>query len=229
MLADERTVIPALFPANVVCVFADGSAEHDLFPEEAEVVANSLEKRRREFAQGRGCAREALRMLGVDAVAILSRADRAPIWPDGVVGTITHTAGLIVAAVARKSDVIGLGIDAESRAQPMKAGLDRFIRTPAERERSDVPDELDPVRLVFSAKESIHKCVAPLSGVRLGFHDVELHFDIPNARFSAALMTTRHDTLPDFSAIEGRFAVTPNYVLTTSTIRAGTAPVLPNS
>jgi enterobactin synthetase component D len=145
------------------------------------------------------------------------------------VGTITHTAGLIIAAVARTSDVIGLGIDAESRAHPMKTGLDRFIRTPAERERSDIPDDLDPVRLVFSAKESIHKCVAPISGVRLGFHDVELDFDIRNARFRAALIATRHDTLPDFSTIEGRFAVTPNYVLTTSTIRAGTAPVLPNS
>ena len=215
MLAEERTLISTLFPDSVVWVSGDGSIEHALFPEEAEAVANSLEKRRREFAQGRGYAREALRMLGVEAVAILSRADRAPIWPDGVVGTITHTAGLIVAAVARASEIIGMGIDAESRAQPMKRGLDRFIRTPAERERSDIPEDLDPVRLAFSAKESIHKCVAPLSGVRLGFHDVELDFDLPNARFRASLMTTKHDTLPDFSAIEGRFAVTPNYVLTT--------------
>jgi 4'-phosphopantetheinyl transferase EntD len=229
MLVAERRIIPSIFPDTVATVVADAASDHHLLPAEEEFVANSMEKRQREFAQGRTCAREALRLLGVDPVAIPSRSDRAPIWPDGVVGTITHTSGLVAAAVARTEDLSAIGLDAEARAQPLKQGLDRFIRTPSERDACVIPAELDPVRLVFSAKESIHKCVAPLSGVRLGFHDVELVFDVAAATFRAVLMTSKHTTLPDFARIEGRFAVTPDYVLTSASIRAGTAPVLPNS
>jgi 4'-phosphopantetheinyl transferase EntD len=41
------------------------SADVMLFPAEAELVAKAVDKRRREFATARGCARSALAGLGV--------------------------------------------------------------------------------------------------------------------------------------------------------------------
>lgn len=225
----EHQVIAALFPPAVVTIVSDDAATGELLGEEETAVANSLEKRRREFAQGRACAREAMRRLGVEPAPIPARADRAPIWPEGIVGTITHTAGLVAAAVARTSEVVALGMDAESRARPLKTGLERFIRTEAERDACRLPLELDPVRLVFSAKESIHKCVAPMSRIRLNFHEVELEFDVARASFRATLVPTHHRGLPNFENIEGRFAVTSDYVFTSATIRSASAPVLPHS
>lgn len=229
MLLAQQQVIAGLFPPLVATVVGDGSFAGELLPEEEFAVVNSLEKRRREFAQGRSCAREAMRQLGLEPRPILARADRAPIWPEGIVGTITHTAGLVAAAVARKSEIAALGMDAESRARPLKAGIERFIRTPAERETCTLPEELDTLRLVFSAKESIHKCVAPMSGIRLNFHEVELEFDVAARRFRAILVPTHHQGLPNFDNIEGRFAITPDYVFTSAIMLPASAPVLPHS
>ncbi len=79
---------------------------------EAELVARAVEKRRREFAGGRDCARRALAALGIAPLAILSGERGEPLWPEGVVGAITHCAGYRGSAVARAGEVAALGIDA---------------------------------------------------------------------------------------------------------------------
>jgi 4'-phosphopantetheinyl transferase EntD len=219
-----QTLLESLFPPGVVVVAAgDHTAPGRLFPEEEAALTNALETRRREFAVGRSCARQALRVLGVDPVAIPSRADRAPAWPVDVVGTITHCNGLVAAAVAWKAEIAGIGLDAESRERPLDQRLDRFIRTPAERELMDglaLPLELDVVRLVFSAKESVHKIISPMSGITLGFHDVELDVDFGDGRFRARLVGQQDDRLPDFARLSGRFIVTDDLVLTTVVVAA---------
>ncbi|MBW2215557.1 MAG: hypothetical protein JRF48_14335 [Deltaproteobacteria bacterium] len=55
-----------------------------------------------QFTAGRVCSRIALGRLGVAATTpVLRGEDRAPIWPPGFVGTITHTDTWCAAAVAR--------------------------------------------------------------------------------------------------------------------------------
>ena len=84
-----------------------------LFPEEEAAIARAVPKRRREFATGRGCARAALNRLGEPPVPILRGPQGAPLWPAGVVGSITHCDGYRAAAVARTSDIATVGLDAE--------------------------------------------------------------------------------------------------------------------
>ena len=218
----EQSLIEALCPPAVV-VAACNTAEPplELFPEEESAVASALETRRQEFSRGRACARHALTRLGVAPAPIPVLPSRGPQWPAGIVGSITHTSDLACAAVARSDVVAGLGIDVEARDREMRTTLDRFVCTPAEREKQRLlPEEIDPLRLVFSAKESVHKCVAPLAGITLGFHEVELDIDVANQSFSARVLR-RDPVLPDFRLLAGRFVITPRFVMTTAFIPAG--------
>jgi 4'-phosphopantetheinyl transferase EntD len=219
----EQRLIQSLCPPGTVVAAGTGAEVGlDLFPIEEVAVAKATGSRRHEFAHGRACARRALRRLGVSPGPIPVQPDRAPAWPTGVVGSIAHTAGLVCAVVGRSQAVAGVGVDIESRDRPMREKLERFIRTPAERvHQQSLSADLDPLRLVFSAKEAVHKCVAPLSGVTLGFHDVELDFDVASGSFRARLVKPRDRALPDFETLLGRFAVTHRFVITTAVIRAG--------
>ena len=70
-----------------------------------------------EFKTGRAYAKRALSTLGLHNVELPAGADRAPIWPPGICGSITHTAGPVgghVAAAVARTEVVGsIGIDAE--------------------------------------------------------------------------------------------------------------------
>lgn len=105
-------MIQALLPPGVFGAQMRDS-EAVLYPEEAALVANAVDKRRREFALGRACARAALAAMGREAMAILRGGDGAPLWPDGVVGSISHTEGYACAVVAPARSFKAIGVDAE--------------------------------------------------------------------------------------------------------------------
>lgn len=143
-------------------------------------------KRRREFAAGRHCARRALAHLGHEAVALPIGHDRAPVWPPGVIGSITHTGDFAIAAVAWKSDLRSLGIDMES-ADPLEPDLLELVCR--EDERAALAScGMDPqlgAKLVFSAKESVYKCLWPVTGSFLEFHAIGIRIDPVVSRFTA--------------------------------------------
>nr|WP_269084989.1 hypothetical protein [Mycolicibacterium peregrinum] len=62
-------------------------------PEEAELVARAVAKRRNEFTTVRYCARQALGELGVGPVPILKGDKGEPCWPDGIVGSARWPSG----------------------------------------------------------------------------------------------------------------------------------------
>ena len=208
-----------LLPDDVVVAsMVDNAGAAPLLPEEEAYVARAVEKRRQEFTAGRHCAREALRRLGAPVGPIPVTATRAPVWPESVAGSITHCTGLTAAAVGWASRYAGIGIDAEP-AEPLSAGLERLICTPAERERlsrMDTP-EIHRVRLVFCAKETVHKAIAPMSGVTLGFHDVEIDFTAAG-EFAVRLVGARDERLPPLDRIRGRHALTDELILAAATL-----------
>ena len=109
-----KAMIEEILPDGAIAVEArDDSADAALFPEEEALLASAIEKRRREFATGRMCAHSALQQLGYPAGAILRGSRGEPLWPEGVVGSITHCDGYRAAAVARSQEIVTLGIDAE--------------------------------------------------------------------------------------------------------------------
>ena len=95
-------ILATLLPAGVeVCETTGDVPESVLFRAEAAAVTKAVPKRRAEYAAVRHCARTALGRLGVPPVPILSGPDRAPRWPPGIIGALTHCEGYRAAAVAR--------------------------------------------------------------------------------------------------------------------------------
>lgn len=180
-----------------------------LFPEEERAIANSVEKRRLEFATARACARDALAQLGLPPVAVPPGPKGAPRWPRGVVGSITHCDGYRACALARSGDLLSIGVDAEpDRALP--AGLLGDIALPREREwirgMATSRPEVSWDRLLFSVKEAIYKAWFPLTGRWLGFEDATVAIDAGRARFAARLLVPAPVVGGrDLSGFEGRW------------------------
>jgi 4'-phosphopantetheinyl transferase EntD len=158
----------------------------ELFPEERASLGRAVDKRRREFTPGRACARLALERLGAPVVAIPNGERGEPLWPPGVVGSITHCRGYRACAVAWSDRVAGLGIDAEPN-EPLPDGVFEEVAHGAERELGPA-GEAHSDRLLFTAKEAIYKAWFPLAGRWLGFEDVELSLDPANAGFTGRLL-----------------------------------------
>jgi 4'-phosphopantetheinyl transferase EntD len=84
-------MIEEILPAEVISAEAfDDTADAYLFPEEQAVIVNAVQARRREFGTVRRCAREALAALGYPPAPLLPGQERAPQWPAGIVGSMTH-------------------------------------------------------------------------------------------------------------------------------------------
>ena len=97
-------MIERILPAVVRSAYArTDPSERGLFPAEAAIVARAVERRKDEFATIRRCARTALAELGVPAGPILPGVRGAPVWPAGIVGSMTHCVGYRAAAVARSA------------------------------------------------------------------------------------------------------------------------------
>jgi 4'-phosphopantetheinyl transferase EntD len=195
-----------------------------LFDAERALLARAVDKRRREFATVRHCARRALAALGHPPVALLPGERGAPQWPAGVVGSMTHCAGYRAAAVARASDVLTIGIDAEPHVA-LPDGVLAAIALPQERarlaqlhaaERSVCWD-----RLLFSAKESLYKAWFPLTRRWLDFEQALVTIDPVGRTFSARLLvpgpTVHGRSLQTF---RGRWRLHDELVLTAITVLA---------
>src|SRR3979411_3554106 len=85
-------------------------------------LRHAVESRQRELLAGRLCADFALRCLGAASTHVAMAGDRAPVWPDGVVGSITHSGGFAAAAGAWAAGIAGLGLDSGWMLDPAAAG-----------------------------------------------------------------------------------------------------------
>lgn len=149
-------------------------AAHIKIPNE---LKNASVKRRREFAAGRYCASIALQQAGcknLDEIKI--GVNRAPIWPEGFIGSISHSQGYSIAAVASNSLLVGLGVDAE-RILPEKTAvrIRNKILTANEMSLLSSYENLSRgVSVIFSAKESLFKALNPIVHKKFGFQDAEV-------------------------------------------------------
>lgn len=161
----------------------------DVFPEELALVRGAVRKRQSEFAVGRHLARRALSELGVPPGPILCGPNRDPIWPEGIVGSITHCSGYCAATVAAHDVINAIGIDAEIN-DALPADVLRIVARDSE--RNWIATRTDTIywdRILFSAKESVFKAWFPITGRWLEFDDVEIAFDPAGATFDASVLT----------------------------------------
>jgi 4'-phosphopantetheinyl transferase EntD len=210
-----ETVLPEALTAEA---FGD-SPEAYLLSGEEGAIENAVDKRRSEYTTARHLARQALERLGLPTVAILSGTHREPLWPAGVVGSITHCVGYRAAAVARNSTLLTVGIDAEPN-EPLPDGVLQTISLPCERVHLDELSQALPEvcwdRMLFSMKESVYKAWFPLTHRWLGFEQALINVDLMHSLFTARLLVS-----PPFPArltgaahFKGRWTVGRGLVMT---------------
>jgi 4'-phosphopantetheinyl transferase EntD len=211
-------VVRRLFGSDVAVVTSDDldPAMPAAWPRELEVLGSVAERRRREFVAGRRCARECIRSIGHDPAPVLIGARREPLWPPGLVGSITHTASFAAAAVAASPPLRGLGLDAEPD-EALPAGVLERISRPEERVRLDALDPhvvRHPGRLLFSTKEAVYKVWYPMTGRWLDFDEVSVDVDPVGRRVEVEVLVDG-----PFSRLEGRYAISGGLILVAIELR----------
>lgn len=212
----------AVLPQMADLVYAETYDDPpDLVPlaEEEPLIAKSVDKRRNEFITVRHCARVALGQLGIAPVPILKGDKGEPCWPDGVVGSLTHTQGYRGAVVGRSTSVRSVGIDAEPHGV-LPDGVLNAISLPVERhEIGALPGGLHWDRILFCAKEATYKAWFPLTQRWLGFEDAHITFGVEESGLagtfvSKILIDPAARFGPPLTELSGRWSVGGGLALT---------------
>ena len=147
------------------------------YQSDVDAVINAVTSRQREYIAGRVLARELLGRLGVNAHTIASGPKREPLWPSGIVGSISHNELCCAVVVAQNSVVTSVGIDIETTGR-----IDRQLwgHLFTEEETKHLL-QLEPVAqtrqatVFFSIKEAFYKYQFPITQGWVGFRDVSVH------------------------------------------------------
>ncbi|MBN1655907.1 MAG: 4'-phosphopantetheinyl transferase superfamily protein [Deltaproteobacteria bacterium] len=220
-MADD-TLVGSLFPDEVLSAEAIPEVRRaDLYDEEWNCVARAVPKRQAEFCAVRICARRLLARLGFFDYPLLPNKDRSPRWPEGIIGSISHTNGYCAVVAAKAGALVGLGLDVEQDS-PLKPELIRLICTERERNWLDNQPESDRCRLaklIFCAKESAYKCQYPLSKAFVDFKQAELYLDLETRKFRAIILKDLGERLSPCLSISGRYDWRRSLVIASAFLR----------
>lgn len=172
-LDDVHETLAANLPADTQLVI-DPNATRPFDPQELQQLYvlerkacdGAVVTRQRDFTRGRKAAHAALEQLGVQASdGVGVSASKAPLWPSGVVGSISHCDAAVAAVVARAKQLRGIGLDVEVDQTLEPGAIEAVLRRDEAR--------VDPL-VQFSAKESVYKTWEPLMGQWLDFAEVSV-------------------------------------------------------
>lgn len=217
LIADARVARAAAQLVDVTSATTPSeNAERFVLPAS---LARAHPRRLGEFVLGRLCARRA---LGDRSRTLLDVGpERAPIWPTGMIGSISHAGGFAWAVAVSQEHQRGIGVDSE---EPLSATAADEIRTtvltPSDLrllESSDactLPADVW-LTIVFSAKESVFKCLHPLVQTFFEFADVQVEALDPRRR-ALELRTLRNlsKEIPAGTTLEARFVTDGDFVHT---------------
>lgn len=186
-----------------------------LSPAESQATTSMSPNRRGEFAAGRMAARLALAELGVRGHDLVVAPDRRPVWPSDIVGSITHTEGFCAAAVAKRQNHLGVGIDAERLDRPIVGQVRDSICHRSELDAAT--DEPHAAHVIFSAKESFFKAYYPQTLHWIGFHDANVVLSPADNSFQITLISPTAPRPAGLASVSGRYAITGGLVLSAVT------------
>lgn len=205
---------PDGYPGQVArCHFTLAEYRDERFPEAGfalpDHLARAVPKRRAEYLAGRVLARQLLAPLGFVDFTLARGEDRAPQWPPGIAGALSHNSATALCAVHRESGLGGVGLDVETLLSDVRAEeLWGAIVSAGEREallREALPfNEL--LTLTFSAKESLFKALYPQVRCYFDFLDARMvAVDTQRQTFVLALLKTLTPNCPVGRRFNGRF------------------------
>ncbi|MBV0891413.1 4'-phosphopantetheinyl transferase superfamily protein [Paracoccus sp. Z118] len=140
-----------------------------------ETLRSAAPRRRNTFAAGRRAAAEALAAAGSAGAEVGIGPDGLPLWPEGWMGSITHTDDIAAALVMRAAPGAVLGLDLEAMMTPDLA-RDIAPEIMPEGLSGVMPPELEVTR-AFSAKEALYKALYPATRQFRDFHAAVIGWD----------------------------------------------------
>ena len=177
----------------------------------------AIPKRQAEFLAGRLLTKVALTTIGCQSEQVPRGPDRAPIWPDGISGSITHSKTRAAALVSRRCGDRP-GIDLEEMVKPTDLDTTfRHILTVRESDHLRSLPESDAITLatlLFSAKETLFKSLYPTVGRFFGFDCAEMTTHPERKTVTLRLTKGLHSDLPEDKAFDIAFDIYSNQVLT---------------
>jgi len=144
-----------------------------LLPEERLAAALLTPPKKAEFVAGRTAARMAMKKLGHPPRGIPKKESGEPLWPHGLVGSISHTKDLCLCVMGETQRFRSIGIDIEN-IRRMKKEIAHRVLTSSEKESlSNLPPPLflQHATILFSAKEAYFKFYFSLTGRPARFHE----------------------------------------------------------
>ncbi|MGF1793459.1 4'-phosphopantetheinyl transferase superfamily protein [Photobacterium profundum] len=143
-----------------------------------ETLHSAVKKRQAEYVAGRYLAKRCLSALGGTESDVGISQHRAPLWPKGMIGSISHSSNKAI-CVLRQCDLPeqGIGIDIEQcLADSTATSIKNTIINEAEQAlitKHDV-DFSTGLTVIFSAKESLFKALFPQVRAYFDFLDAEV-------------------------------------------------------
>ena len=199
-----------------IAVAEDWMWEKPAQPEEEVYISRAVEKRKREFRAGRHCAHQVLTELGHSGATLKVGEHRQPLWPENIIGSISHTDRYCACVAMPKGDIISVGIDVE-KSEPVDKSSLPLICT--RREMSAIEEmqssiDLPLCKLIFSAKECVHKVYYPLNQHTLDFLDAEIQIDLEKSSFEAIIHNSEKSPKLPIKVLKGFFHYDSHYVYT---------------
>lgn len=138
-------------------------------------LSTSVQKiRLSNFEDGRTAATQALKQSGFDGEPIIGRSPKGvPLFPDGYIGSISHTRDWAIAITARASDYTAVGVDIEAADRHFKTDIAKRVSDDVERAQFSDFGGQDAL-VISSLKEAIYKALFPKAQRWIGFHEVSL-------------------------------------------------------
>jgi len=214
----------SFFPSGIrsYCVYYDRKYYQDHFftdysidfPEE---IKNSVIKRRAEFFAGRLCANKAMNFLGVLNKQVAISPTRAPLWPDGLMGSISHTGNYAIAIVASVDKVSLIGVDMEMRHPEVFLCISDQFTSAQERfflQKKEIPYDL-ALLITFSAKESLYKALWPEVNSFFDFSAAEIiNIDNHNQAFQLKLTNSLTKKFQSGAVFSGKYYIIEETIIT---------------
>jgi 4'-phosphopantetheinyl transferase EntD len=182
-MPDLARALRQMLPKGVALGQGDATHPPNLWP--GEVLPGAVPARLAEFSAGRSAARAAMHALGQAPVAVPIAKTRAPIWPQGMTGSISHCAGACFAIAGKSYEYQGLGLDLEPNL-PLPMDLwPTILRVEELQEMAHLCHEQAAYRAlqIFTAKEAAYKAQYPITGQLFDFQTLRIR--LQNQSFTA--------------------------------------------
>mgnify|MGYP001942657738 CR=1 FL=1 len=179
-------------------------------------LSRAVPRRKAEFLAGRAMTQAAMAGLGLPPRPVDTTPSRAPLWPEGLSGSISHARGRCACLLSQDTGR-SFGIDTEAIAEGRS--LDAILsQTLSPDERALLTQGPHPTNtnatLAFSAKEALFKALYPQVGRHFGFDAAELTDPPGDTSLALSLTTSLTETLPKGRRFDIHLRCTSTHILT---------------